>query len=395
MKLTPADPDIETIISRIRKNDLDLQPEFQRGEVWGDQKKIKLIDTILRQWHIPPIHIIQVKETGRLQVLDGQQRLAAIRDFVAGKIKVNGLLPPHDPALEAMHGFTYAELPEGYRRRFDQFTIRVFNISDYLPEEPGELFFRLNQPATLTAAEQRNAFFGPAREQIKNLVLKFSALGLSERFIGFNNSRMAFDDVVARLCVFLEANTLAHKVTAGGLADRYRSAQAFSEKSIARAERSLQRLGQISLRNESEFLGFNKATLFSWLWFLGSEEATSLSDSDLNAFYRLFESYRRSPSMENHFGSPYAHAFFDRSAISNLLLVFNDRAAARVNDTSSLLTRDIVIWTFCISFFGPSTSLRRTSILLAANEAKRPTDFASCEQFVAHAIGEGSWSSLI
>ncbi len=60
MRLIPSDPDVETIVSRIRRRDLILQPEFQRGEVWSDVKKRRLIDGILRNWHVPPVHVVVV-----------------------------------------------------------------------------------------------------------------------------------------------------------------------------------------------------------------------------------------------------------------------------------------------------------------------------------------------
>jgi len=80
MKCETTDLEIETLMNRIKNNDMDLQPDFQRGEIWTSQKKRKLIDSILRGWKIPPIHVVQdVKAID--EVLDGQQRLAAIRDF--------------------------------------------------------------------------------------------------------------------------------------------------------------------------------------------------------------------------------------------------------------------------------------------------------------------------
>jgi len=78
----------------------------------------------------------------------------------------------------AVHGMKYRDLPDSYRRRFNQFTIRLFRIVDYKAGEPGELFFRLNQPTSLTGAEQRNAFFGAVRSQIKEMVESFDELGL-------------------------------------------------------------------------------------------------------------------------------------------------------------------------------------------------------------------------
>jgi hypothetical protein len=169
MKMLPSDPDIQTIFARIESGDLDLQPNFQRGEVWTTAKKKKLIDSILRDWHVPPIHVV-VGTHGKQEVLDGQQRLVAIRDFINGLFRVDGNSEPYDPAIAALDNFLYSDLPPEVKRGFEQFTIRVFRLTDYLPGEPGELFFRLNQMTYLTAAEQRNAFFGPVREQVRSLV---------------------------------------------------------------------------------------------------------------------------------------------------------------------------------------------------------------------------------
>ena len=110
MKLVPSDPDVETIISRMTKGELDLQPDFQRGEVWSERKKQRLIDTVLREWHIPPIHLIDMPG-GREQVLDGQQRLVAIRDFVTGDVRIDGSIPPHDSRILELSGKSYEELP--------------------------------------------------------------------------------------------------------------------------------------------------------------------------------------------------------------------------------------------------------------------------------------------
>src|SRR6266480_6564706 len=145
MRSLPSDPDITTIVSRIENRDLDLQPAFQRGEVWSKVKKQRLIDTILRDWHVPPIHVIEVAESRKQEVLDGQQRLAAIRDFIRGDFSVDGKIEPIDKAIVKLDGLKYRDLPHEWRRRFDQFTIRVFRIVDYEQAEPGELFFRLNQ----------------------------------------------------------------------------------------------------------------------------------------------------------------------------------------------------------------------------------------------------------
>ena len=83
MRLIPSDPDVETVVGRIADNSLNLQPEFQRGAVWSRQKQRLLIDSILRNWYVPPLHVVRT-EDDRQEVLDGQQRLTAIYEFTQG-----------------------------------------------------------------------------------------------------------------------------------------------------------------------------------------------------------------------------------------------------------------------------------------------------------------------
>ena len=73
MKLDKSDLQLETIVSRINAGELDLQPDFQRGEIWDTKRRQRLVDTILREWYVPAIHIV-VDTDGEEVVLDGQQR---------------------------------------------------------------------------------------------------------------------------------------------------------------------------------------------------------------------------------------------------------------------------------------------------------------------------------
>jgi hypothetical protein len=256
MRLISSDPDLSTLIERMRKNEINLQPDFQRGEVWGIGKKRRLIDTILRQWHVPPVHLIANTEDDIEEVLDGQQRLTAIRDFAEGAIAVDGTLEPADSKIAALDGLTYADLPDTVRRRFERYSLRVLTATDYSPEEPGELFFRLNQPTNLTAAEQRNAFYGEARAQVKRVVRKFELWGLSRDVLGFSNSRMAYDDIVARVCFTIENKRLHDKVTAAGVTARYRTTKAFGRTTMKRCSLALELFGSALRLTKNRASGF-------------------------------------------------------------------------------------------------------------------------------------------
>ncbi|KQW20751.1 hypothetical protein ASC80_11125 [Afipia sp. Root123D2] len=138
MKLNHWEPDLRTISTWIQDGEIDLQPNFQRGDVWPLPKKRKLIDTVLRGWSIPPIHVV-VTPSGTLEVLDGQQRLTAIRDFMRDDFPVDGSVEPFDHSIEELHGTRYSNLPLTMRRAFDQYTLRVFRITDSRTMGMGEL----------------------------------------------------------------------------------------------------------------------------------------------------------------------------------------------------------------------------------------------------------------
>jgi len=337
MRLSASDPDVQTLVTRIKDKVLDLQPDFQRQEVWSEAKKRRLIDSILREWHVPPVHVV-VDEDGKENVLDGQQRLAAIRDFVDGKFGVDGFAEPLDAEIERLNGKKFHELPKEILRKFNRFTIRYYRIEDYKPEEPGELFYRLNQPTNLTTAEQRNAFYGPARRSIKELVDHLESRGLNGPALGFSNARMAYDDVIARICFSLDVGTLNRKVTAQDITDVYRKREGFKEIAIVRAKSAID--GLASARHATNMqVKFNKATLYSWLCFLAAYHhppATSLNDAAIGEFIEMFERKRKQavPGQD----------------IVNLYAVFNDRASSRSADTASVLSRDFILWYELVAF---------------------------------------------
>ena len=351
LRFNTSDPDIETIVRRIDRKIIDLQPDFQRGEVWSTAKKQRLIDTILRKWHVPPVHLV-TKDNGNFDVLDGQQRLTAIRDFVHGAFPVNGNIEPVDENLQQLDGVRYGRLPEGLKSQFDAFPIRVFELDDYGPDEPHELFFRLNQPMSLTEAEKRNAFIGTPRNQVKDIVQWAEDAGMTAERVGFSNARMNYDDLIARFLLTLEQHMLLDKVTAYRITARYRDREPFPTEVIDLARESIEFfLIQSLLDDESSSRRKpNKATIHTWLCM-----AAKLIREG------LFERYSDALALAI---ATIEEGRFDRKRFSNqrtaaTVTIFHDRATARVADVASVVLRDICGWMICIdntSFLGPADS---------------------------------------
>lgn len=338
MRLVPWDPDIQTVMTRIESAALDLQPNFQRGEVWPKSKKQRLIDSVLREWHVPPIHVIENPDSRKQEVLDGQQRLVAIRDFVRGEFAVDGSIEPLDSKIQNLDGKKYRSLPDEVQRQFDQFTLRLYRIVDFKPSEPAELFYRLNQPSNLTGAEQRNAFYGPVRDQIRELVHSLESRGIGKEQFGFSNARMAYDDVICRVALTVKRGTIANKVAGNDLVELYRSEEALSHYDYQHLEQCLGMFAEACMINPKP--KFNKATLYSWLIF--AVRGISLGVFDLkdpeviSQFLRYFFYRSLDLSLDE------AHS--NRFPLHLLIPIYDDRATSRVADVSSIILRDFVVW---------------------------------------------------
>ena len=350
MHLTPSDPDISTIKRRIDNKRLDLQPDFQRGEVWGKQKKQRLIDSILRGWHIPPIHVIHIPNSEKHEVLDGQQRLAAIRDFIDNEFPIFGWQEPIEAEIVELDGLYWNDLTIEARSRIEDFTIRILTISDYKIGEPGELFYRLNQPTNLTSAEQRNAYFGEARQQVKDLVEQAILFGFSRDSIGFSNSRMSYDDVFAKCLLTIEQGALSTKTTSSSVTARYRKSLGFSNRHIESVYSAIELINSsITLRREKTKL--NKATLFSWIvFFFEISSNQNINKEIIYEFFDKFETLKELNPKDAEYNSLVPEELTP-SFVHKLIVIYNDRASSRVANTSSIKLRDSVLWILFLMYF--------------------------------------------
>ena len=108
-------PQIRDLIKR--KDLLNLRPEYQRRLRWNNRQKSKLIESLLLNIPIPPIFLYESDEA-RYEVMDGQQRLNAIREFIDGEYALSGL-----PILTPLEGFRYSQCPPRVKRALDRSTL--------------------------------------------------------------------------------------------------------------------------------------------------------------------------------------------------------------------------------------------------------------------------------
>lgn len=144
---------------------LSLSPEFQRGSVWTGPARAYLIDTILRGYPIPPVHIRLVQRANQgliREVIDGQQRISAVLLFAAGKLRLSRPRSSSEP-LPPWAGSRFQDLDPALQDRFTTYSFRCELYKGNI-EEPViyEIFSRINTYSVpLSDQELRNGkFFG-------------------------------------------------------------------------------------------------------------------------------------------------------------------------------------------------------------------------------------------
>lgn len=275
---------VKDICKDIDDGEIDLKPEFQRGEVWTSSKKKLLIDSILRDWHIPPIHIVEV-EGEKQEVLDGQQRLAAIRDFLNNRYAVDGSIEPYSNEISQLDKLKYKDLPPELRRKVDRYSLKVYLVKNYAPGEPNELFHRLNQTVKLTSAETRNSIFGGFRSDISSLVDFMKEQDVNNEIIGFSNSRMAYNDLISRIAVLLEKGSIRYQLTESTLNERYRDISGFAQEVMDSIRFSISFFSYVKVNNSGDHdLNLTKASTLSWFYVLANAYMLkNISDEDFEA----------------------------------------------------------------------------------------------------------------
>ena len=143
----------------------NYSPPYQRRSIWTDEKKSFLIDSILKNYPMPPIFLHQKIDdvTGNTvyDVIDGKQRLMAILDFIDGKIpsieEYDG-----DGVESPVAGKFFFELDGKdlavYKSRFWRYVIPVEYVDTGDQEVIDSIFDRLNRNGEpLSGQELRNA----------------------------------------------------------------------------------------------------------------------------------------------------------------------------------------------------------------------------------------------
>ncbi|WP_158211180.1 DUF262 domain-containing protein [Myroides phaeus] len=145
------------LYNKIKKEELDPSPSFQRKLVWKKQHKYRFIETILMNFPFPEIYIAPGElntETLTLQdlIVDGQQRCTTIVNYIEGK----DVFANRNQSIKLFN-----ELSKEEKEDFLNFEVSVRYLKNAEKDQIKEIFQRINSTEySLNAIERDNAKWG-------------------------------------------------------------------------------------------------------------------------------------------------------------------------------------------------------------------------------------------
>lgn len=141
-------------------------PNYQREYIWSALHKCRLVESVLLGLPIPMMFVADM-EDGRLEIVDGAQRIQTLEEFVNGDLTLAGL-----ERLPALNGFRYKDLPTVRQRKFGTKALRLVVLDDTTtPELRQEIFDRVNTSGVKAKPSEvrRGTFTGPFMNFIRKL----------------------------------------------------------------------------------------------------------------------------------------------------------------------------------------------------------------------------------
>lgn len=263
VKFTVTEYSFEHIVQRL-KGDRYYVPGYQRKHTWSPEKQSKFIESVFMGLPIPFVFFWQDRE-GRMEIVDGSQRIRTIRDFMDGKLVLKGL-----ETIPAANGLRYSDLPIPRQLKFVETPIRVIildNATDAVTRT--EMFARINTGGTTaTDAEvRRGSLPGPFMSMVTDLAEspEFIKLTPINSLLADKRER---EELVTRFFAYLESfdpNAMAADGDHGDIPDYKEEPRRFYFMFVKamneRASEEIAKLGE-SAKLEAMVAEFNRMLAF-------------------------------------------------------------------------------------------------------------------------------------
>lgn len=227
----PAQIDIEVgdaavylICERIKNNEIEFSPNYQRkAGIWNKVSQSRLIESMLLGIPLPMFYFANEKPSeesavgglglkrSRWQIVDGLQRLCAIRNFIVESPAYEPLKLAGLQYLKSLNGKTYKDLHPALQRTLLEVTLRSYVIRSTTPIDVKlNIFRRLNTGGLpLSMQEIRHAMHPEASSYLQKLAGLAIFRDATKHQI--NDRRLGDQEYVNRFLAFYLQGTRTYK----------------------------------------------------------------------------------------------------------------------------------------------------------------------------------------
>jgi hypothetical protein len=149
---------IEILAGKMREGEY-IVPAYQREFTWEENRKSKFIESLLIGLPIPFLFFWEEPTTGKLEIVDGSQRLRTIEEFLFDELVLEDL-----ERLTELNDLKFSDLPESRQRKIKNKSIRGIVLGEGTDGEARfDLFERINTGSKVAnkAEVRRGALQGP------------------------------------------------------------------------------------------------------------------------------------------------------------------------------------------------------------------------------------------
>lgn len=202
---------VAEMVEKFRSGDYYVDDTFQRRLVWVNRQKVRLIETILIGYPIPELYIHQqptdaISGGQKFSIVDGQQRLSALAQFVAGEWPLTSGYLDRDNQESEYSDCDWNDLPDKYKVMIFDYSLTVRTIPPVIEiDQIRKIFKRLNETdRSLNPQEIRHAEFSGEFVKLAEQIADKDFWSYWEIFTDRQIRRMADVEFVTSLMVYLK-----------------------------------------------------------------------------------------------------------------------------------------------------------------------------------------------
>lgn len=205
----------------------NYDPPCQRKSVWGEEQKSFLIDSILKNFPIPPIFLYRKidSDTGKesYDVIDGKQRLLSIISFIGNDISLPDDFGDGAFGDEELNGKCFEDLKE-HKSILWKYKLAIEYVESDDIDIINSVFDRLNRNGvTLNPQELRKAKYNASKLYKYILELKEHKFWKESLVDGVKSNRLEDDEFISDILFYLIEKKIinSNKGNLDSLYDKY------------------------------------------------------------------------------------------------------------------------------------------------------------------------------